>query len=241
MVEFDQMWFIFQHGLPCGPHTSSIGVALQQCLDSCDIEALILILKKVLNCRYDLIIGLLLLLSHRVAEQKIVRWCQIRRIWRVINQFKATVTHSSHCNHIRVCRSIVLVKQDSLHQFSRPFWNVSSTTFQSPELLIQCGFIWKETMQLVSGKVEFNACPSLLWHNSFLVNLWTFHFSANPCTLLISCILDIDLVDSSWQPCFINTHWASKETYLFCRVTLTKTHHIKINHLWTQISDSSLY
>ena len=36
--------------------------------------------------------------------------------------------------------------------------NVSSTTFQSHELLIHCGFIWKETMQLVSGKVEFDAC-----------------------------------------------------------------------------------
>ena len=34
--------------------------------------------------------------------------------------------------------------------------SLTSTTFQSPELLIQCGFIWKETMQLhvVSGKVE---------------------------------------------------------------------------------------
>ena len=42
---------------------------------------------------------------------------------------------------------IVLVKQDSLRQFSIHSQNVSSTTFQSPELLIQCGFIWKETMQ----------------------------------------------------------------------------------------------
>ena len=51
---------------------------------------------------------------------------------------------------------------------------VSSTTFQSHELLIQCGYIWKETMQLVSGKVAFNACQvSLLLHNS-LVSLWTF-------------------------------------------------------------------
>ena len=58
--------------------------------------------------------------------------------------------------------------------FAGHSWNVSSTTFQSPELLIQCGFIWKETMQLVSWKVEFNACQvSLLWHNS-LVSLWTF-------------------------------------------------------------------
>ena len=73
--------------------------------------------------------------------------------------------HSSHCNQTCV----------SIRQFSRPFWNVSSTTFQSPELLIQCAFIWKETMQLVSGKIEFNACQvSLLWHNSFLVSLKLF-------------------------------------------------------------------
>ena len=53
--------------------------------------------------------------------------------------------------------------------------NVSNATFQSPELLIQCGFIWKETMQLVAGNIEFNVCQvSLLWHNSFLVNLGTF-------------------------------------------------------------------
>ena len=38
--------------------------------------------------------------------------------------------------------------------FPGRFRNVFSTTFQSPELLIQCGFIWKDTMQLVSGKVE---------------------------------------------------------------------------------------
>ena len=40
-------------------------------------------------------------------------------IWRVINQFKATVTHSSHCSHRVVCRSIVPVKQDSLRQFPK--------------------------------------------------------------------------------------------------------------------------
>ena len=37
------------------------------------------------------------------------------------------------------------------------------------ELLIQCGYIWKKTMQLVSGKVAFNACQvSLLLHNSLV-------------------------------------------------------------------------
>ena len=93
------------------------------------------------------------------------------------------VQSHSHAQHplqpqtcVQKARSIVLVKQDSLRQFPRPIWNVSSTTFQSPELLIQCGFIWKETMQLVSGKVELIACQiPLLWHNSFLilVSLWT--------------------------------------------------------------------
>ena len=32
--------------------------------------------------------------------------------------------------------------------------------------------------------------------------------------------------------------WASKETYHFFRVTLTKIHLIKMNHIWTQISFS---
>ena len=41
--------------------------------------------------------------------------------------------------------------------------------------LSSVGLFGKETMQLVSGKVEFDACQvSSQWHNSFLVNLWTF-------------------------------------------------------------------
>ena len=42
---------------PAVPHTSSIGVAH-------GIDALILILEKALNCRYDLIVGPILLPSH---------------------------------------------------------------------------------------------------------------------------------------------------------------------------------
>ena len=150
---------------------------VMQHLDSFGIEALIPILQKVLNCRYDLIIGPIMLPSQMffmlgTGNSQMV---PNQRIWRVTNQFKATVTHISHCNHRLVCRSIVLVKQDSLHQFSRPFSSttfVTSTTFQSPKFLIQCGFICTETMQLVSRKVEFNACQvSLLWHNSSLVSL----------------------------------------------------------------------
>ena len=50
MIEFDQICFIFQHSLPCGPHTSSISVAALSL--PWYIEALILILEKVLgNCK----------------------------------------------------------------------------------------------------------------------------------------------------------------------------------------------
>ena len=49
MVEFDQMWFIFQHSLTCGPH--SLLPSVLQRLNSRGIESLILILEKVLNCR----------------------------------------------------------------------------------------------------------------------------------------------------------------------------------------------
>lgn len=46
------------------------------------------------------------------------RRSQIRRTWRIINQFNETVAYSSHCNHSTVCRSIDLVKQDPLKLFS---------------------------------------------------------------------------------------------------------------------------
>ena len=136
------------------------------------IEALILILEEVLNCRYDLIIGLLLLPNQvffYVGEQKIVRWCQIRRIWRAINQFKATVTHKSHYNHRFVCRSIVLVKQDSL-----------STDFQAVSemcqvLLLKVLYVFLKGNNTVSIRKGWIQCQvSLLWHNSFLVSLWSF-------------------------------------------------------------------
>ena len=163
LVKFNQMWFIFQNSLPCGPHTSSIGVAA-------------LGFPWYKSFHPDLQKG------FHVGEQKIIRWCQLWRIWRVINQCKATVTHSSLCNHRLVCRSIVLVKLDSLCQFSRPFWNLSSTTFQSPEFLIQCGFIWKKKIQYLERLDLTKPClcqVSLLWSHNFVfftfsVSLWTF-------------------------------------------------------------------
>ena len=69
-VEFEQMWFIFQHSPPPppppSPHITSIGVAALGFPWYTCVEALILIFKKVLNCKYDghLIIGLILLPSQ---------------------------------------------------------------------------------------------------------------------------------------------------------------------------------
>ena len=60
MVKFDQMWFIFQHSLPWSPHTSSS----QRCSAWITVVWKLLILKKVLQCRYDSIIGPILLPSQ---------------------------------------------------------------------------------------------------------------------------------------------------------------------------------
>ena len=121
------MWFILQHSPPCGPHTSSIGVAVLG-FRACGIEALILIVEKssTADMTSSSVRYCFPAVFFHVGEQKLVRWCQIRRIWSVINQFKATVTQTKHCNHRLVCRSIVLsiLKQGSLLQFSRPFHKI---------------------------------------------------------------------------------------------------------------------
>ena len=83
MVEFDQkLRFIF----PCGPYTSSIGVA--PIGFPWYIEAFILILEKVLNCRLwphhrsDTASPPSVFFFFLGGDQEIIRWCQIRRIWR---------------------------------------------------------------------------------------------------------------------------------------------------------------
>ena len=109
------------YSLPCGPHTSSIGVVAlgflwyRSCHPVPQKSPQLQIWPHYLSDA-----AFQPSLFFNVGKQKIVRWCQIRRVWSLINQFKATVMHSSHCNHRLVCRSIVSVKQDSLLQFSRP-------------------------------------------------------------------------------------------------------------------------
>ena len=89
-----QMWFILQHSL-WSAHF------FHQCCSTwipVSIEALILILEKVFNCRYDLITSPILLPSQVLfGEQKTVKWCQIRKMWRMVNQCKATLRfHAVH-------------------------------------------------------------------------------------------------------------------------------------------------
>ena len=106
MVGFDQnVAYIFNI---VSPAVRTLLPSVLQCLDFRGIEALILVLEKVLDCRYYLIIGLILLPSQgvcflHVGGQKLVTWRQILRIWKVTRLFKATVMQSIHCNHELVC------------------------------------------------------------------------------------------------------------------------------------------
>ena len=92
------------------------------------------------------------------------------------------------------------------------------TKFQSPALLIQYGFIWKETMQLVSGKVEFNACQVwLVWHNSFLVTLWTFQ----PTLVSSHCFSHHTSQIFSMLKLFLQSHWIRlRQTWLYIKTSM---------------------
>ena len=72
-----------------------------------------------------------------------------------------------------VYRSMVLVKQDPLRQFSSVHEMSLVLLFKVLNYLSSVGLSGrKQCTYIVSGKVEFNACQaSLLWHNFFLVSL----------------------------------------------------------------------
>ena len=86
--------------------------------------------------------------------------------------------HSSHCNHRLVCRSIVLVKQDSLHiSFPGHFETSLVLLFKVLKYLSsvgllgrkQCSNKYQERLNLMHAKFHWwGTC------NSFLVSLWTF-------------------------------------------------------------------
>ena len=185
-----KMWFIFNIIVAPSVNTlSSIGVAVLGFQWYRSSQASHHDPRKVINCRYYLIIGPIPLPSQLLIF--FLCW-GTENIQMVPNQNMEALEddqpvqiHSHAQQPLQTTDLYTGALSWSCWWNRTPFVsfpcrlrNVSSTTFQSPELLIQCGFIWKETIQLVSGKVKFNACQvSLLWHNSFLVSLWTFQLT----------------------------------------------------------------
>ena len=97
----------------------------------------------------------------------------IRRIWRVINQFKSH-SHTQQPLQPQTCVQEHCPGETgiSFSVFQAVFEMSLVLLFKVLNYIIQCGFIWKDTMQLVSGNVEFNTCQvSLLWHNSFFYSV----------------------------------------------------------------------
>ena len=145
-----------------------------------------MILEQVLNSRYDHIIGLILL---RIPSQLFFFSC-----WGTENShmvpneenMKGDQPVQSHIHAQQPLQPQSCVPEHCPGETGPPssvfpslVFSLRSTTYLSPESCVQCGFIWKETMQVVSWKVEFNACKVwLLWHNTFLLCL--INFSAHP-------------------------------------------------------------
>ena len=146
MVDYDQLWFLFLHSLTSlwSTHFLLIGVAepgFPGYRSSKNFLNSILILKKVFeggqlqiwpHIRSDTVSQLSdLIFSSCWGTEN--RWCQIRRIWRVINQFKATVTRVIATTDL--CAGALPWWNRTLFAcFPGRSWNVSSTTFQSSEL-----------------------------------------------------------------------------------------------------------
>ena len=169
----------FNISLSCGPHTSSISVAALGFLWYRSFHIFILILEKVLNCRYDLIIiGPILLPSQvyfhvggkensqMVPNQENMQGDQpVQSHSHAQQPLQPQTSVQEHCpGETGLPSSVFQTVLKCLYYFFSKSW----ITYQ----------VWvylKETMQLVSGKGEFNPCQvSLLWHNSFVVSLWTF-------------------------------------------------------------------
>ena len=139
------LWFSFQHtcSLPCGPpHTPSIGVAAfespwyrssypdpkkKKKSSSADMTSSLVLYCFPGKCLWDFFFTL----GNRN---------QIRI--RVINYFKPQSRLAGIATTNLYAGALSWWNRTPFVNFLR---NVSSTSFQSPELLIQYGFIWKET------------------------------------------------------------------------------------------------
>ena len=154
MIEFDQKWFIFFKIVsPAAVHTLLPSVL--QRLNSCGIEALILILEKSSTaCRYDIIIGPIMLPSQVLFRVGGTENSQI-----VPNQdnMEGDQPVQSHSHEQQLLQPQACVQahcpgetEDSLRLFSRPFWNVSryyfSKSWGNNAVCIRKGWIKKKCM-----------------------------------------------------------------------------------------------
>ena len=134
MVKYDQM-FIFQHLVSPAVHTLLPSVL--QRLDSCCTEALILILGKVLNCRYDLIIGPILLpiqMFFHVGEQKVDGAKSGEYGGWSTSSKPQSCTAAIATTDLCAGSALLGWNRTPFVKFPDRLWNISSTTFQSPEL-----------------------------------------------------------------------------------------------------------
>ena len=174
------MWFIIQHSLFCGLHTSSISVAalgFPWYRSSHPDPRKSIQLQIWPHCRSD------------TASQPSVFSCWgTENNQMVPNQdnMEGDQPVQSHSHAQQPLQPQTCVQAHCPDKTGLPL-SVSHYYF-SKSWISQCGFIWKETMQLVSRKIEVNAYQvqvSLLWNSSFLVSLWTFQPS------LVYSILDV--------------------------------------------------
>ena len=126
-----ELVLMFQHNLSCGPHTSSIAVEALAWIP--EVWSSYPDLRKNPQLQIHHIIGPILLPSQVLCfscwgtenSQRV----QIRRIWRVINQFKATlVTHISNCNYRLVWQDVRTLSH--LQGSSYSSWNQLPTSAQ---------------------------------------------------------------------------------------------------------------
>ena len=144
------------------PVINALLPSVLQRFDSHGIEALILILEKVLNCWCDL------LSVWYCFPAKCFFSCRGTENSQMVPNQENVEGDQSHSQAQQPLQPQICVQEHCLGKQSTPFLRFPGYLRNVPVLLLQCGFIWKETMQLVSGKV------SLLWHNSFL---YPFHIA----------------------------------------------------------------
>lgn len=159
-MKCNRIRFIFLHIPFCDPHNPSIGVAV---LGSRWWRNFYPVGKKKDHQQQTLHYnhcdtGFPVQWFFHVGKLMIVGWGEIRRIGRMINQFRSAITHSSHWNQGLVCWSTVLtnqfrftnihsnhwswelvcwsivpMKQDPCHQFSWVSWKPVLTASASQQ------------------------------------------------------------------------------------------------------------